>query len=312
MIREWNITGFAFFYHNDHLGSAAYLTDKSGTITQTLNYLPYGEDWIDIRENLDPNLGQYTFNGKEKDWESGFHYFGARYYWSEVLTGWLSVDRYADKYPGISPYSYCVWNPIKLIDPSGDTVVVKGAHADRIVEQLQTGQMIVLRDESGVLSTDLRGKTRENLSREERLVYDAINSTKVTVNITAQKTEKLGGKNVFRATIDGKTDFYECLYGGSNMGSYYNPNTNMAVSYGLIDMDLVEANGYDQGVAHEVSEYYIAGQIAIRYRSHINYAEQNVRNPRMMEAHNMAIPEVLQKGGIYQFGIKFGNMGKIK
>lgn len=254
----------------------------------------------------------YSFNGKEKDYESGFYYYGARYYWSEMLTGWLSVDRYTDKYPGISPYSYCVWNPIKLIDPSGDTVVVKGAHADRIVEQLQTGQMIVSRDESGVLSTDLRGKTRESLSREERLIYDAINSTKVTVNITAQKTDKLGGKNVFSATIDGKTGLYECLFGGSNMGSYYNPKNYTAVSYGFIDVDMLEANGYDQGVAHEVSEYYIAGQIAIRDCSHINYAEQNVRNPRMMGAHNRAIPEVLQKGGIYQFGIKFGNMGKIK
>ena len=34
----------------------------------------------------------YRFNGKEKDYESGFHYYGARYYWSGVLTGWLSVD----------------------------------------------------------------------------------------------------------------------------------------------------------------------------------------------------------------------------
>ena len=65
-----------------------------------------------------------SFNGKEKDWESGFHYYGARYYWSEVLTGWLTVDRYADKYPSISPYSYCAWNPTKLIDPSGDTILI--------------------------------------------------------------------------------------------------------------------------------------------------------------------------------------------
>lgn len=60
-----------------------------------------------------------NFNGKEKDHESGFHYYGARYYWSEVLTGWLSVDPMADKYPGISPYAYCAWNPIKFIDPNG-------------------------------------------------------------------------------------------------------------------------------------------------------------------------------------------------
>ena len=60
-----------------------------------------------------------SFNGKEKDYESGFHYYGARYYWSEVLTGWLSVDPMADKYPNISPYAYCAWNPVKLVDLDG-------------------------------------------------------------------------------------------------------------------------------------------------------------------------------------------------
>ena len=62
----------------------------------------------------------YSFNGKEKDWESGFHYYGARYYWSETLTGWLSVDPMMDKYPSLSPYAYCLWNPVKLVDPDGN------------------------------------------------------------------------------------------------------------------------------------------------------------------------------------------------
>ncbi len=61
-------------------------------------------------------------NGKEKDYESGFHYYGARYYWSELLTGWLSVDPMSDKYPNISPYAYCMWNPVKLVDPDGKEV----------------------------------------------------------------------------------------------------------------------------------------------------------------------------------------------
>ena len=111
----------AFFYHSDHLGSAAYLTYHGGVI-QTLNYLPYGEDWVE-RNYFAPHdttrLGIYRFNGKEKDYESGFHYYGARYYWSEILTGWLSVDPLADKYPSISPYAYCAWNPVKLVDPDG-------------------------------------------------------------------------------------------------------------------------------------------------------------------------------------------------
>ncbi|MCR5424719.1 MAG: RHS repeat-associated core domain-containing protein [Bacteroidales bacterium] len=59
-------------------------------------------------------------NGKEKDYESGFHYYGARYYWSELLTGWLSVDPMSDKYPSMSPYAYCAWNPVKLVDPDGE------------------------------------------------------------------------------------------------------------------------------------------------------------------------------------------------
>ena len=66
-----------FYYHSDHLGSAAYLTDRDGQVTQTLNYMPYGEDWVEDNR-FDPNdttrLGIYRFNGKEKDYESGFHY----------------------------------------------------------------------------------------------------------------------------------------------------------------------------------------------------------------------------------------------
>ena len=59
------------------------------------------------------------FIGKERDSETGFSYFGARYYDSDILTGWLSVDPMADKYPSLSPYAYCAWNPVKLVDPDG-------------------------------------------------------------------------------------------------------------------------------------------------------------------------------------------------
>ena len=61
----------------------------------------------------------FVFTGKEKDEETGYGYFGARYMDHELMTMWLSVDPMADKYPSISPYAYCAWNPVKLVDPDG-------------------------------------------------------------------------------------------------------------------------------------------------------------------------------------------------
>ena len=60
------------------------------------------------------------FTGKERDEETGYGYFGARYMDHELMTTWLSVDPMADKYPNIGPYAYCAWNPVKLVDPDGE------------------------------------------------------------------------------------------------------------------------------------------------------------------------------------------------
>ena len=61
---------------------------------------------------------RYTFSGKERDEESGFSYFGARYY-NSTYSIWLSVDPMSDKYPHQSNYTFCSNNPIKVIDPNG-------------------------------------------------------------------------------------------------------------------------------------------------------------------------------------------------
>ena len=67
----------------------------------------------------------YTFSAKEKDLETSLSYFGARYYTSD-LSVWLSVDPMSDKYPSLSPYTYCANNPIKLVDPNGEDIVPYG------------------------------------------------------------------------------------------------------------------------------------------------------------------------------------------
>ena len=68
-------------------------------------------------------FGGSLFTGKERDEETGYSYFGARYMDHELMTMWLSVDPLADKYPSISPYAYCAWNPVKLVDYNGEEPV---------------------------------------------------------------------------------------------------------------------------------------------------------------------------------------------
>ena len=105
-----------YFYHGDHLGSANWITESSGIPVQYIHYAPYGEMIANQRPmNYDE---RYKFTGKERDRETGYDMFGARYLWSP--TGhWLSVDPLAGDYPWISPYAYGLWNPIKYIDPDG-------------------------------------------------------------------------------------------------------------------------------------------------------------------------------------------------
>ena len=67
---------------------------------------------------------RFTFSAKEKDTETGYSYFGSRYYNSD-LSIWLSVDPMSDKYPSLSPYTYCANNPIKLVDPNGEEIVLE-------------------------------------------------------------------------------------------------------------------------------------------------------------------------------------------
>ena len=103
--------------HSDHLGGANWITDGGGKPVQHLQYLPFGEPFVN--QHIAGYQERYTFTGKERDEETGYGYFGARYMDHELMTMWLSVDPLADKYPSISPYAYCAWNPVKLVDPDG-------------------------------------------------------------------------------------------------------------------------------------------------------------------------------------------------
>ncbi len=114
---------YSYFYHSNLIGSASFITDESSKVVQHIEYLPYGETFIEQRQNYN---SQFAFSGKEQDQETGLYYFGARYYDPHTYQ-WLCVDPLAEKTFGKSPYNYCLNNPIKNIDPDGKIALVDDA-----------------------------------------------------------------------------------------------------------------------------------------------------------------------------------------
>ena len=105
-----------FYYHPDHLGSSSYITNFDGEVMQHIEYVPFGEVFIEERNNTWNTA--YLFNAKEFDEETGMYYYGARYY-EPRLSLWTSVDKSAIIAPGYSSYTFCKNNPNIMIDPNG-------------------------------------------------------------------------------------------------------------------------------------------------------------------------------------------------
>jgi RHS repeat-associated protein len=126
-----------YFYHPDHLGSSAYVSDAKGKLYQHLEYFPFGETFVEQSSNTQRT--PYLFTGKELDEETGLYYFGARYY-DPRTSVWQSPDPILANYlPDISEpnrrllgmggifnsynlsvYHYSAHNPVKYKDADGN------------------------------------------------------------------------------------------------------------------------------------------------------------------------------------------------
>ncbi len=86
-------------------------------VSHTARTFPFGEEMA-AQHAGGAYATRYKFNGKELDPQTGYYYYGARYY-DPVISRWLSVDPLTEKYPGLSPYNYTANNPVMLVDPDG-------------------------------------------------------------------------------------------------------------------------------------------------------------------------------------------------
>ena len=107
-----------FYYHPDHLGSSSYITNLDGEVVQHIEYVPFGEVFIEERNNIWNT--PYLFNAKEFDEETGLYYYGARYYEPRISL-WISVDLDWERLIFSTPYCYTMNNPINNYDPDGNS-----------------------------------------------------------------------------------------------------------------------------------------------------------------------------------------------
>ena len=175
-----------YWYHPDHLGSSSWITYTDGSAVQHLHYLPWGEDFVDQRSTNWNAM--YTFSAKEKDTETGYSYFGSRYY-SSALSIWLSVDPMSDKYPSMSPYVYCADNPVKLVDPNGeDWYEVENTETHEMEIKWTDHKSQADMDAAGVKGTylgeafmDIKGSRSEKLGAGNNLFNEGAVLAKATV-----------------------------------------------------------------------------------------------------------------------------------
>mgnify|MGYP002464091699 FL=1 len=117
-----NLTGTQqyHYYLKDHQGNNRVVINRSGTVEETNHYYPFGGVF-----GTTGNTQPYKYNGKEFDTKKGLNWYdyGARYY-DAALGRFTTVDPSSENYYAFNPYSYCVNNPIKYIDPDGKDFII--------------------------------------------------------------------------------------------------------------------------------------------------------------------------------------------
>ena len=99
---------------DDHLGSSNTRLDSTGSIIDHQEFYPFGDTSLRTFSKK-----RYQYIGREKDAESGLHYWSARYY-SSWMCRFISVDKLASSYAQLTPYNYADNDPINDFDIDGN------------------------------------------------------------------------------------------------------------------------------------------------------------------------------------------------
>ncbi len=96
--------------------------DEFGVVQQVTNYYPFGGVFSTngAAYAKSPDAQPYKYNGKELDRTHGLDWYdyGARQN-DPFVPGFTSLDPHCENYYNVSPYVYCLNNPMKLVDRDG-------------------------------------------------------------------------------------------------------------------------------------------------------------------------------------------------
>ena len=165
------ITGYTVYHHiTDHLGSVRAITNAStGTVVETSDYLPFGTRWSQTSGSSSATItdatNRWRYSGKEEQKAINSTLplidYGARMY-DPTIARWMSVDPMAEKYYPVSPNTYCLENPISIVDPHGDTITVNNTgyiisndNSDDIVMMRNGDKIIPLGNLNGTVNIDI-------------------------------------------------------------------------------------------------------------------------------------------------------------
>ena len=291
-----------FYYHPDHLGSSSYITNLEGEVVQHIEYVPFGEVFVEERNNIWNT--PYLFNAKEFDEETGLYYYGARYY-DPRLSLWISVDPLAEKYPALSSFCFSANNPVTYIDPDGKAIVKGVVAAFKYAKRIwkiykKTGRLTPANLKKAGLSEflDIAGDVQTIFAGDASII-DKLSAT--TDLIVGTDFNNKGQKKVlkFIDDIKGKTKPYaksRPSYGKGQIekvwnsakqpnNKVYNPYTGEELNWNL-DGSRTWDMGHKPGKEYrKLHEDYMNGNISKEkfleeYRNPSNYQPQSRRTNR--------------------------------
>ena len=114
---------YAYYYYvHDHLGNVRITRNSQGYYAdQSLEYYPSG---VLFDRSTEKERQPYMFGGKELVSMHGLNEYDFTGRWQySIIPSFTSMDPLCEKYYSVSPYVYCLNNPLKYVDPDGKQVI---------------------------------------------------------------------------------------------------------------------------------------------------------------------------------------------